>query len=342
MRAPILLVITACTAPTAIPHDGGRDERAPMTRGMSTLGGWSEAGYLDGPRDMNLFANPVNVAVGPDGRLYVADFDNNRVRVLDMDGTAQTLLALPRPFGLAFAGTTLFVQTDNDPTNAHSGMTGTIWSVDTNAKTASVVVQGIGRPRGIVALRDGTLAVSDYVHHVVERIDPQQQTVTPLAGEWDVAGDADGPTARFNEPYGMVERPDGTLLVADRANHRIRSIDRDGVVSTFAGDASGFADGPIADARFAHPQALAITSNGDVFVADSDNYRVRRITADGIVTIAGSGIAGYGDDDDPTLGQLYGLEGLCVTPDGRTVVVADGTRGEDVPYNRVRVIERGP
>jgi DNA-binding beta-propeller fold protein YncE len=231
------------------------------------------------------------------------------------------------------------VQTDNDPTNAHTAMTGTLWAVDISAKTTRVIAQGIGRPRGVAALRDGMLAVTDYVHHVVEIVDPQTGTVIPLAGAWDEAGDADGAAARFAEPYGIVETADGSLLVADRLNNRIRRVRRDGTVTTFAGSDSGFTDGPIGQARFAHPQGLAIAGNGDVFVTDTDNYRVRRITGDAVETIAGTGAPGYGDDEDPRAALLFGLEGLAVTSDGDKVVVADGTRGEDVPYNRVRIVD---
>ena len=89
-----------------------------LTAGVSTLAGAGQAGYVDGNRDLARFANPVNVAYGPDGNLYVADFDNNRLRVVAADGTTATVIAqatFERPFGLAFGPDgTLWVSTDND------------------------------------------------------------------------------------------------------------------------------------------------------------------------------------------------------------------------------------
>ncbi len=334
------LVFAACVGTKAIPPT-----RPPMTSGASTLAGWSEAGYVDGQRDVNLFANPTNVALGPDGMLYVADFDNDKLRAVDADGNASTVIAQPgfsRPFGLAFAGTTLYVQTDNDATGAHSSQTGTIWIVDLAAATATPIAQGIGRPRGLAPLRDGRIALSDYVHHVVQILDPATATVTPLAGAWDTPGfvDAVGANARFSEPYAIVQRADGTLVVADHANDALRTITLDGAVTTLAGGTSGFADGPLAQARFAHPQGLALAASGELYVSDADNFRIRRVSGDAVDTIAGNGTAGYADADDPLAAELYGLEGLSVASDGSAVFVADGTRGEDVPFNRVRTIVR--
>src|SRR5512141_784402 len=128
MRTLVWLVIGACAASPA-----SDPPRAPIAPGASTLGGWAEAGYVDGPRAVNLFANPVSIALGPDGNAYVADFDNGKVRALDASGTATTVVSQPgfsRPFGLVFIGTTLYVQTDNGPGGEHGATTGTIWSVD--------------------------------------------------------------------------------------------------------------------------------------------------------------------------------------------------------------------
>ena len=339
MRWLAWLVVAACASSPA-----ADDKRAPLTSGASTLGGWAETGYLDGPRTVNLFANPVNVTFGPDGRVYVADFDNNKLRVLDATGTASTLIAtsgFSRPFGLVFVGATLYVQTDNGPGAEHDTTTGTIWSVDVAARTASVVAPSLGRPRGLAALRDGRIALADYMHHVVELFDPATGTVTPLAGAWDQSGfvDGSGDAARFAEPYAIVQRGDGLLVVTDHGNHALRLVGLDGATTTLAGGSAGYADGALAQARFDGPQGLAI-AGGELYVSETGNFRIRRVH-DGIVdTVAGNGIGGYLDSDDPLSAELYGLEGLAAAPDGSTLFVADGTRGEQVPFNRVRVIQR--
>jgi DNA-binding beta-propeller fold protein YncE len=335
--------LTGCASPGPT---GGGSAAPPFTAGVSTLAGTGQAGYVDGDRDVARFANPVNVAYGPDGNLYVADFDNNKLRVVAADGTTETLIeqaTFMRPFGLAFGPDgTLWVSTDNDQTGAgHDARSGSIWRVDTRNQTATVVANAIGRPRSLCVLRDGRLAASDDLHDVIETIDPATGAVTVLAGTLDAPGFSDGigAAARFARPYGIVQRPDGNLVVADFDNQRLRLVGLDGTVTTLAGTgAAGYADGALATAQFHSPQGLAITGAGELYVTDPGNYRVRRVTATAVDTFAGNGIGGYVDADDNLSAELYGLEGLSVTPDGSMVYVADGTRGEVAGYNRVRMV----
>ena len=350
-----LVTLIGCKSnATDVPGDSGGDidaggEDAPPARTVrvGTLSGSFEAGYVDGPRSEARFANPVNAAVGPDGKVYVADFDNGKIRVVDAaDGAASTLIGIQgfqRPFGMAFASDgTLYVSTDRDSQGMHSLMSGTIWKIDIVAKTATTLVERIGRPRGLAVLPDGKVVATDYVHHVVELVDPVTREVQVLAGAWDQAGRTDGigGAARFSNPYGVVV-VNGEIVVADRSNHQLRKIGLDGTVSTLAGTGiAGFADGALATAAFNHPHALAATASGDIYVTDLDNFRVRRISGGTIDTLAGNGTGGHADSDtDPLAAQFFGLEGLTAVADGSKLFVADGGRGENVPYNRVRIIE---
>ncbi len=320
-----------------------------MTNGVSTLAGFSQPGYLDGNRQVNLFNNPTGVAMGPDGKLYVADFDNSKLRVIDMEGNATTLIAkqtFSRPFGLVFVGNTLYASTDrdgqgqHDPVGSTDQMNGSVWKIDTSARTATLVVEKIGRPRSMAALSDGRIAIADYAHHVIQILDPATATVSPLAGSWNVKGSADGSgsSAQFNEPYGIVQRADGKLVVADWGNNSIRLVGLDGSVSLLAGGGSGYADGAGAAAKFNHPQGLA-KAGDDIYITDIDNYRVRKLSGNNVSTVAGDGTPGYKDDDNKAAGQFYGLEGIAAKSDGSLLFIADGTRGEDVPYNRIRMIK---
>jgi DNA-binding beta-propeller fold protein YncE len=343
-------LVSACSTPGASGDDtmGGDDgsgEMAPpFTNGTSTLAGSSEAAYVDGSRNIARFSNPVNVAFH-DGRLYVADFDNGKVRVVDADGTTGTVIAqggFARPFGMAFAPDgTFYVSTDKDSGGNLTDSSGTLWKVDISGRTATVLAANLGRPRGLAVLADGRIAVADYTHHVIELVDKTTGAVTQLAGTSGITGSVDGVggAARFNQPYQLVAMTDGTLLVTDYGNSKLRTVALDGTVTTMVGSQPGYADGSMADASFKHPEGIAIDGNGDVYVSDVGNARVRRIHDGMVETIAGNGTAGYVDDDDNLSSELYGLEGLSVAPDGSMVYVADGNQGNDVPYNRVRQVK---
>ena len=92
-------------------------------------------------------------------------------------------------------------------------------------------------------------------------------------------------------------------------------------------------------AQFSHPQGITVASDGAIYVTDLDNFRVRRIVGNKVETVAGNGSGGYLDDDNPRAAELYGIEGLSVTPDGAMLYVADGSRGDAVPFNRVRQVK---
>lgn len=325
---------------------GGDDAPPPWYDGVSTLAGSQTPGDADGPRGKARFHNPVNVAFGPDGNLYVADFDNDLIRVVNAEtGDTRTLVKqtnFARPFGMAFGKDgTLWVSTDNDATGrGHSLGTGTLWRVNTSTGTATMVIQKIGRPRGLAVLPDGRLAISDYMHHVVQIFNPADLSLNVIAGTWDQKGmvDAPGAEARFSTPYHLVVRPDGKLLVADFDNARLRIVGLDGSVSTFAGTTAGFADGAMTEAKFNKPQGMAIAANGDIYVTDLGNYRLRRIVGTAVETIAGSGTGGYEDSHDKLGAKLYGLEGMTLRPDATEIYLADGGRGENVPFNSIRVV----
>ena len=350
LRFLVAGLVAGCAASSSSgddePSGGGDDGELPFTNGTSTLAGMADAGYIDGARKVAKFANPVNVAYR-DGILYVADFDNGKLRAIDVDSHVTTTViaqqGFQRPFGMAFAPDgTLYVSTDNDPNGGHTLMSGTIWKVDVKARKATVLAKAIGRPRGLAVLPDGRLAAADYMHHVVEVIDVRTGQTQVIAGAFDTKGmvDGTGTVARFSSPYYVAVRSDGKLVVTDYDNNRLRLVALDGTTTTLAGATqAGFADGAMTSARFTNPQAMSTADNGDIYITDANNFRIRRISGDKVETVAGNGTGGWVDNDNPLASELYGLEGLSIVPDGSMLYVADGSRGEGLPYNRVRQIK---
>ena len=314
----------------------------PLGDGVATLVGSSLRGQIDDRRERARFSNPVNIAVGPDGMIYVADYGNGVIRVVSPAGLAATLVHQPgfaHPYSLVFtADGTLYAQTDANDMGEHTFETGTFWRIDRRFGTATVVLRNAGRPRGLAALPDGRIFYADPEHQLVGILDPVRVRVVDLAGERNVAAFADGEgnRARFNHPYDAAYL-DGVVIVVDQLNHRLRAVTLDGRVSTFAGTgAIGRADGDRLRATFNRPQALARDAAGNLFVSDMDNFMVRRIARDGAVTtFAGVGREGY-RDGLPAAAEFAGLEGLDVSPDGAFLYVADGNRGLGGASHRVR------
>jgi sugar lactone lactonase YvrE len=172
-----------------------------------------------------------------------------------------------------------------------------------------------------------------------------QTAPDPLDGEWPAivsvaAGDGvsalrDGTAsrARFSDPFGIAVAPDGAVYVADAGDaQRIRRIGADGSVTSVAGSTRGHADGAGSAARFDTPSGLAIDAAGTIYVADTGNNSIRRLSADGRVwTIAGSPQPGFADGS-PLEARFNGPVGVAVDRGGR-VIVAD-------TYNdRIRAID---
>jgi sugar lactone lactonase YvrE len=316
---------------------------------VDTLAGGPSEGTMDGTVDVATFSNPVSVIVEPAGTLIDCDFDSNRLRRVDMMGTVTTLTSWPgflRPFGLGYgADGSLYVDTDYNPNGIKNGTSGTIWRVDPVSGNVTVVAANIGRPRGFAAVPDGRLMLADYQNARVRLLDPATGAVSDLAGSPACPGMAEGQgsKARFFLPYDIAPLRDGTFVVADYGNHRLRRIGLDGQVTAFAGDGGeGTVDGPRLAARFVTPKSVVTDQAGNVYVSDPGAYTIRRVGTDGsVLTVAGDGLGGFQDGPGPQA-EFFGEEGLAISADGMTLFVADGNGGDPDPYDRIRRISLGP
>jgi len=333
-----LLAVAVCTSGCAGNGAGGV-----ATLNQADVYGVPAEGDVDGPASVAQFANPANVEVGPDGSVYVADYDNYAVRVIAPNGTVSTLVKqsnFAQPFGLTFSPDGfLYVSTDWNDQGQKNATTGTIWKVDVKKKTATVLQRNLGGPRGLLAISKTQIAMSDFRHDTISIIDTKTKVVTVIAGQADQTGhvNSKGSTARFNRPYGMARLSDGSLLVADCNNNCIRSVTLSGDVSDFAGStAPGLLNGPALSATFLNPEDVAV-SNGNVYVADTGNHVIRLISSGTVSTEAGDGTAGF-NVAPGTLAEFYGLEGIAIRPGSSTLWIADGNVGDGSDHNHVRKI----
>ena len=154
--------------------------------------------------------------------------------------------------------------------------------------------------------------------------------ITTLAGNGIASGSGDGgpaTQATLNTPASVAIDTSGNVYVADAFNHRVRRVAPDGVITAYAGTGQAGFDGDGAqavDAQLRSPLGVAVDGAGNLYIADTYNHRIRKVTADGIVsTIAGTGESGFGGDGGPgTAAMLSYPTGIAVTGDG-TLYIAD-------------------
>ena len=168
-------------------------------------------------------------------------------------------------------------------------------------------------PLGLAADGEGNVFVADSSNQRIRKV-TSDGTVSTFAGSGGAGhNDGQGAAAQFHGPSYVAVDGEGNVFVSELQSHRIRKITPEGMVSTFAGSQAGFQDGQGTAALFHSPRGLAADGEGNVFVADHSNHRIRKITPDGAVsTIAGSGGAGH-NDGQGTGAQFYSP--LCVAVD---------------------------
>jgi hypothetical protein len=258
---------------------------------FNTLAGYAGQGSAEGIGSNARFYNPSGVAVDGATNLYVADTVNHTIRLITPAGVASTL----------------------------AGSAGVSGSADGTNSTAL-----FNQPQGVAVDSAGNVYVADTGNQTIRQITPAG-VVSTLAGLAGVSGSANGTgsNARFYQPEGVAVDKVGNVYVADTWNHTIRMVTPGGVVTTLAGSAgySGSADATGTNAQFYQPQAVAVGSAGNVYVADTGNQTIRKITAGGAVSTLAGFAGNYGSANGTgTNAQFYGPAGVAVDGFGNLYV----------------------
>jgi sugar lactone lactonase YvrE len=187
-------------------------------------------------------------------------------------------------------------------------------------------VAGFDAPEAMTVEPAGSVIIADTGNHTIRRV-ALDGTVTTIAGTAGVAGSSDGPgttRALFNKPGGVTSDFLGNLYVADTGNHTIRKITPDGAVSTLAGSpgVAGAVNGVSSVARFNNPRGIVMDAAGSLFVADTLNQVIRKISVAGAVsTFAGAaGNAGSADGATGSLARFNQPQGLAIDALGNLYV----------------------
>jgi sugar lactone lactonase YvrE len=268
-KASLSLVFAACALSLfgACAKERPRGTTAGWRASVTTLAGEGSPGVRDATAREARFAEPFGVAAAGDGSVYVADAgESNRIRKLTVEGAVSTVAGGREGFA--------------DGTGAAASF---------------------NTPSALALDGAGNLYVADTGNNRIRRVTPDGG-VTTLAGD-GTAGLREGAAAQaqFDAPVGVAVDRDGNVYVADTYNDRIRQITKEGQVRTIAGAGSpGYADGDaLASALFDTPCGLAVSDAGEVYVADTGNNRLRKITKDGQVTTLAVFAPTTGTQPDP-------------------------------------------
>lgn len=305
-------------------RDNARIRKVDTSGIITTVAGDGTFSFDDdgGPATSGHLGLPTDIAFDSSGNLYIADSAYHRVRKIDTSGIITTVAGTCTP----------------------SGCTGTF-----SGDGGPAVAAGLDFPSGVAVDAAGNLYIADTGNDRIRKVDPDG-IITTVAGNGTAGFSGDGgaaTSANLTSPFKVAVDTAGNLYINDgiagssylakSSNQRIRKVDPAGIITTIAGNGSaGFSgDGDAAvNAQVNYPSGIAVDSAGNLFIADHDNNRIRKIDTGGkIATVAGNGWQGViGDGNSATLAMLKSPRGLAMDTAGNLYI-------SDTQNDRIRKID---
>lgn len=344
--------------------NNSRIRRVTPQGAISTVAGSGLFGFFGdgGPAVTASLAAPHGIAVDAGGVLYIADTLNNRIRKVSTDGTMVTIAGgntagfsgdfgqaafaqLNAPSGVAVdnSGNVYFADSGNHRVRlidrqgnitTVAGGTSNGFKGDGGPATAAL----LNSPQSVAVDAAGNLYIADAENHRIRRVTPQK-LISTLAGADPASGDGGLATAsHLFLPSGVAVDTAGNVYISDTNNHRVRRVDPKGIITNFAGTgAAGYSgDSGVATlAQLNSPAGLAVDRAGNLYIADTANHAIRRVSGGVISTLGGTGVSGNTGDGGPVSGaSFFNPNAVAMDRQGNLYVADSGN-------NRIRVITNG-
>jgi RHS repeat-associated protein len=322
---------------------------------ITTIAGNGQHGYSGdgGPAVEASLSTPFGVAVDKAGNLFIAEANSHRVRKVDRTGIITTFAGTGQ-YGFSGDGGPAVQAQLRNPCAVAVDQWGNIFIVDTanfrirkvdtngmiitvagngqNAFTGDggpAILASLHNPQGLAVDNSGNIYIGELYSRRVRKVDPNG-IISTFAGNGDYQFSGDGGPAiqaGIAGPSGIAVAPSGNIYIADSGQSRIRKVDTSGIITTVAGNGKGGSsgdDGPATQASLFWPFGVTVDVIGNIYIADTTNSLIRKVNTNGIIsTLAGNRMHGYGGDGgSPALARLFYPRAVALDNSGN-IFIAD-------------------